>query len=1351
MRTKKILFLVSIITSGCVILILLLSIAIYIFLLLPPVQRYILTVAKPLYENVFNGKTTIGGIKSDLLSYVIIQKIEIRDTVNHESSVFIDNVRIDFWSPALIFGKISISSVIVNNVSLNMSIQKDHQFAFPAMPRGAVSAEPDTKKTWNVEIGPVKIKKLGVVYKDSSSGVFASVKDAGVEVDFYRIDSLLLSVNGYKNSVKTPWWSGKIDTLSVASIISPRGAIVKTIYLKGPALFSQTSGSLPFDTSDNYNLNTLIRADLRPFFKNNRSSQWITGGVMTVKAYWGGTLQKPIFLINADGYKVQTERILVNSINIGCKYKDRRMSFSTNAQSGDLKGIFSGECEISEIFSDPRLGKYSATLSFEGQAVSAQKMFFPGTKTIKTGIVYVTASASGMGLGLPDKSIANVVIRTNKNKKENFATNMQLKNHIWKIDGSWVDNKISGEGYISEDLLLAGKLKLHFPEVEPVALTLTGQNVSGHIESDLTFSGKLPALQINSELKCENVVWNDLTLSTLSGKINYKDNVVFVENLDASVNGKCDSVLRMLDIDSCGGNVDLDIKAHGALSDLNVDATIRGTDVYYKQIVAHTILADFNFFGKDSISLQKVVVENDKSRIAAGGMVVLKPEIEFNLKAKTEMKSGASHWNPTGDLQINAVLAHNEIKGALITSDQDISIVNQWYPLPYTVLGLLTSNLDVTGTIHNPKLKAVFELKNAGYENFKLRNVSGSVNIFDSVVNSKILIFVSDTLSHIQVDATLPLRPQQNWSIDESGDRKKLIVITSDTFNIADIGLNEKNTYSINGLARGKLTLTGIGAGWELDGNVNLLGDEFSYEPYDVNVKGIYADLRILGTTDNPDVSFKVSSGETNVSSEVITSTRLNGRFKEKNVYIDSASLEINHRDALMLNGQVSLVPMDALLSKSESFIKYKMVALPLKLLELIAPDIYISGGVIDGDGMVFVKNGRLQSDGLLSLTNGVVESELIDQKIGPFKGNLVFRGDSVVLDNFSGRVDKGSFNLAGKAELLSGGILGLSLTLKGKNINLDAQDLLKLQMQTVELHLRNGKDRKHYLIDGKINFGPTRFIRDVQISDIMTQSKSQNEKVMIKSIYDSIDLRLDLQFQDNLYIDMNLGNMQLEGGVAATGTVAKPAFTGEINAVQGDVFYLDRKFEINKGNINFVSPTELNPSIYLDAKTEVNTFTQGTSQNVTYTIKLIVSGNLEHPVVALTSDPALDEPNIVSVLTLGTTMGSVGGDIASRIGSMVGNKFLGFGTKSLEKLLGLESISVSGNIFDSKDSLNGPQLSVTKRLSDRLTLSYESMFGASNQQKFSVLYRIFPFLFLTGQTETSGDSRIILKFRTNR
>jgi translocation and assembly module TamB len=231
----------------------------------------------------------------------------------------------------------------------------------------------------------------------------------------------------------------------------------------------------------------------------------------------------------------------------------------------------------------------------------------------------------------------------------------------------------------------------------------------------------------------------------------------------------------------------------------------------------------------------------------------------------------------------------------------------------------------------------------------------------------------------------------------------------------------------------------------------------------------------------------------------------------------------------------------------------------------------------------------------------------------------------------------------------------------------------------------------------------------------------------------------------------MNLGNMQLSGSLAVTGEVNNPGITGSINTVTGDVFYLDRKFAIQKGNITFQNPDELNPSIYIEAKTEVTTFTPRTTQSITYSINLIVTGNLEHPEVTFTSVPSLSEPNIISVLTLGTTIGSVGSDIASRIGSIVGNEIIGFGTRRLERLLDLESITVSGDIFNSQGDKDGSQLLVTKRLSDRLTLSYETAIGTLNKQSISILYRLFPFLYLIGQTDNAGNANLNLKFRLNR
>ena len=1351
MRTRKILFFVIFLISGCAVVTVFLSAVLYIILPFPPVQQYILTVTKPFYENIFNGKTSIGGVNSNLINFFVIKNIEIRDTVQLDNKVSIDELRVNFWLPALLNKKVVINSVSVKSVSVYMSISADYKSSFPAMPRRVVTAKKSSEKPWKIEIDAAKIKKLNIEYQDSSHGVSVSIKNAVVEADFYRIDSLLLSVKGFENSIKTLYWSDRLDTISMVGMITSEGALVEKLTIKGPSLLSQINGFLPFVLTGSCDLNGYIRAALKPFFLKNARTHQVVEGVMTVKAHWGGTFERPIVSINADGTKIKTDKIPKTSVNIECEYKDDYLSLIAFAQTADLKAKVVGGSVISGITSNPQLGKYSAKISLEGKTVSALKILLPGIKPVTSGKINVAVETSGVGLSLPDNGEVDLVVETNKDKMNNLAAKMVLKNNSLKIDGTWAKNKIVGDGVLTKDLHLTGKLKLSFPEVQPVVQTLIGQKITGQIESDLSFSVALPSLEIKSDLRCENLKWKTITVSKLSGKIDYKDKLVLIEELKGSISGECDSLLRFFNIYSSGGNAKIDIILSGSWPKLNADVTFSGTDIYYKQVIAKKIAANFIISTADSIHLKNVSIENDMSRIVADGHVVFKPQIVINMAGKTELKSNTSNWNPAGVFQANGVMINGKVKGTLVTSEQDISIVNQWIPLQYSVSGVVTSNVEVNGSLDNPELKAEFEILGAGFDNFHLKNIKCSVNVIDSVINSKILLFVSDTSSHIQVDATLPIRPQRNWSIDQSDKRDRVIVITSDTFSIEDIGLSKENTFAMKGPVFGKLVLTGNGDVWGLDGKINLLGNEFYYKPNDVSVDNVFADVRIQGSSDNPEVSLKFSSGGVNVNSEIITQSQLEGGIKDKKIHIDSATFWINHRNALTIKGQMPLVPIDTLLSKSEFFVNYKMVALPLKLLELAVPNVYITEGAIDGSGTIFIKNGKFQSEGLLSLKNGIVETELINQKIGPIKGNIVFNGDSVMLEKWSGIVDKGSFVLDGNGALLKDGSLKMSLSFLGKNILIDAQDIVKLQMQKVDLHLRNGRQKNHYLLEGNINFGPTRFIRDIQINDFVSTSKSQNEKIWKKSIFDSVDLRLELQFQDNLYIDMNLGNMQLEGALAVSGIVTKPAITGEINAVQGSVFYLDRKFEIDKGNINFVSPTELNPSIYLDAKTEVNTFAQGSSQNLKYTITLIVSGNLEHPVVVLTSDPVLDEPNIISVLTLGTPLGSVGSDIVSRIGSMVGNKFLGFGTRTLERLLGLENITVSGNIFDSKDSLNSPQLSLTKRLSDRLTLSYESTFDTSKQQKISILYRLFPFLFLTGETDNSGNSKISLKFRVYR
>jgi hypothetical protein len=89
----------------------------------------------------------------------------------------------------------------------------------------------------------------------------------------------------------------------------------------------------------------------------------------------------------------------------------------------------------------------------------------------------------------------------------------------------------------------------------------------------------------------------------------------------------------------------------------------------------------------------------------------------------------------------------------------------------------------------------------------------------------------------------------------------------------------------------------------------------------------------------------------------------------------------------------------------------------------------------------------------------------------------------------------------------------------------------------------------------------------------------------------------------------------------------------------------------------------------------------------------------------------------------------------------------LGFGARKLERTLGLEQIRITGDMAGVAVE-TGPHITVTKRLSRRLTLSLATAFRAINEQRVSAVYRLTRFFYLVGTTDQSGDSSIDLRFR---
>ena len=230
----------------------------------------------------------------------------------------------------------------------------------------------------------------------------------------------------------------------------------------------------------------------------------------------------------------------------------------------------------------------------------------------------------------------------------------------------------------------------------------------------------------------------------------------------------------------------------------------------------------------------------------------------------------------------------------------------------------------------------------------------------------------------------------------------------------------------------------------------------------------------------------------------------------------------------------------------------------------------------------------------------------------------------------------------------------------------------------------------------------------------------------------------------------MNLGYMKLDGDCILSGTIAQPSFTGEVLLTEGYVYYLDRRFTIQRATLNNYNPRELDPVIDLEAQTDVAAVSG--DQMETYTIILTLKGNVNNPQITLKEKTGvLNELELFSILTFGQPIGGVSGDARERVKEFIGRSIVGFGTRRVEKMLGVEKLEIQGDLFGGKQAVKNTRVTIAKKVSPRLMVLYETDIGQLNRPKLSALYRITDRFYFSGERNSEGDAGLDLIFKYSR
>ncbi|MCF7807713.1 MAG: translocation/assembly module TamB domain-containing protein [Candidatus Marinimicrobia bacterium] len=373
--------------------------------------------------------------------------------------------------------------------------------------------------------------------------------------------------------------------------------------------------------------------------------------------------------------------------------------------------------------------------------------------------------------------------------------------------------------------------------------------------------------------------------------------------------------------------------------------------------------------------------------------------------------------------------------------------------------------------------------------------------------------------------------------------------------------------------------------------------------------------------------------------------------------------------------------------------------------------------------------------------------------------GKLILRGEGQTIHVDSCTVDQGvngHASLSGYINLKEVNRATYFLDAKANALRFrDGRDFT-LSLDRGDLHLRS-KDQ-YELLSGEMRLGETRYRRRFSPQDVVRSSKIAASQASTRQP-GARELRFQLRIKDsgNISVNNNLANLKLRTDVVLTGTSQKPILLGRIAVVDGYVLYLDRRFTIKEGIIDFDSPDRLNPKVILHAETELKAFQ--TRSGKAYRVYLDLTGPIDSAQPILRSDPELDTPDILALLTMGATRadliaanpsldaGSISKIVQTRLEDYSSKRISAYSSDKLGTLLRLDKMSIEGNLFDFGKNW-GPELVASKKLNENTTVSYRTTVGQSTEQSIQLNYDINELMSVEGQTDQKGRSGLDLKIR---
>jgi hypothetical protein len=266
--------------------------------------------------------------------------------------------------------------------------------------------------------------------------------------------------------------------------------------------------------------------------------------------------------------------------------------------------------------------------------------------------------------------------------------------------------------------------------------------------------------------------------------------------------------------------------------------------------------------------------------------------------------------------------------------------------------------------------------------------------------------------------------------------------------------------------------------------------------------------------------------------------------------------------------------------------------------------------------------NRSPQLTGAIDFQGSILPFPRFAHAVRDYSGLIFVENGNLSVRSFKGTLGGGEIQGSGRLKIGNDMVEEIDIQAEGTNLLLSP---LERTQGLADGNFRLLKDENLFLLEGILDFSQLSWRREID-ERFVFYSEPYYETQREPQFFDDLTLDIRLRADDNAWMDNSLGRLRARFDLTIAGHISLPIILGDIETLEGDVFFQDRKFKILRGRVSFINPSAVEPYLDFSGETYVKD----------YRVTFSLSGLLDRLNPEFSSSPPLPPEDVLALLALG-------------------------------------------------------------------------------------------------------------------